>query len=108
MATAFVLAGGGSLGATGRQVGRAPDAGVHPDFVVGNSEGAANALWTRVPRILAVVVFATAMLGERLTTEWRSRYAQHQPSPTISGTTAVQQKQPVRGSDDGAGGVRPS
>lgn len=36
------------------------------------------------------VAFATATLGERLTVQWRSRYAQHQPSPTISGSTAVQ------------------
>ena len=46
MATAFVLAGGGSLGAT--EVGMLAaltDADVHPDFVVGTSVGAANAVW---------------------------------------------------------------
>ncbi|MDX8029119.1 patatin-like phospholipase family protein [Lentzea sp. BCCO 10_0856] len=46
MATAFVLAGGGSLGAT--EVGMLAaliDADVHPDFVVGTSVGAANAAW---------------------------------------------------------------
>jgi hypothetical protein len=35
-------------------------------------------------------VFATAMLGERLTMNWRSGYAQHQPNPTISGPARVQ------------------
>ncbi|WP_112266334.1 patatin-like phospholipase family protein [Lentzea terrae] len=46
MAAAFVLAGGGSLGAI--EVGMLAaltDAGVHPDFVVGTSVGAANAVW---------------------------------------------------------------
>ncbi|MGW6929071.1 patatin-like phospholipase family protein [Lentzea sp. NPDC054927] len=46
MATAFVLAGGGSLGAT--EVGMLAaltDADVQPDFVVGTSVGAANAAW---------------------------------------------------------------
>lgn len=46
MATAFVLAGGGSLGAT--EVGMLAalvEADVHPDFVVGTSVGAANAVW---------------------------------------------------------------
>jgi NTE family protein len=46
MATAFVLAGGGSLGAI--EVGMLAaltDADVHPDFVVGTSVGAANAVW---------------------------------------------------------------
>ena len=36
------------------------------------------------------VVFATGTLGERLTMNWRSSYAQHQPSPTISGAAKVQ------------------
>ncbi|MET8764301.1 patatin-like phospholipase family protein [Lentzea sp. NPDC004782] len=46
MATAFVLAGGGSLGAI--EVGMLAaltGAGVSPDFVVGTSVGAANAAW---------------------------------------------------------------
>lgn len=46
MATAFVLAGGGSLGAT--EVGMLAaltDADVRPDFMVGTSVGAANAVW---------------------------------------------------------------
>ncbi|GAB2810007.1 patatin-like phospholipase family protein [Lentzea nigeriaca] len=46
MATAFVLAGGGSLGAT--EVGMLAaltEADVRPDFVVGTSVGAANAVW---------------------------------------------------------------
>lgn len=46
MSTAFVLAGGGSLGAI--EVGMLAalsDADVHPDFVVGTSVGAANAVW---------------------------------------------------------------
>lgn len=46
MATAFVLAGGGSLGAT--EVGMLAaltEAGVRPDLLVGTSVGAANAAW---------------------------------------------------------------
>lgn len=46
MPTAFVLAGGGSLGAI--EVGMLAaltDADVRPDFVVGTSVGAANAVW---------------------------------------------------------------
>lgn len=46
MTTAFVLAGGGSLGAT--EVGMLAaltGAGVRPDFMVGTSVGAANAAW---------------------------------------------------------------
>lgn len=46
VATAFVLAGGGSLGAV--EVGMLAaltDADVQPDFVVGTSVGAANAVW---------------------------------------------------------------
>ena len=46
MTTAFVLSGGGSLGAV--QVGMlqalASD-GVHPDLLVGTSAGAVNAAW---------------------------------------------------------------
>lgn len=46
MATAFVFAGGGSLGAV--EVGMLAaltEAGIHPDLVVGTSVGAANAVW---------------------------------------------------------------
>ncbi|MET9632288.1 patatin-like phospholipase family protein [Lentzea sp. NPDC006480] len=46
MATAFVFAGGGSLGAV--EVGMLAaltEAAVHPDLVVGTSVGAANAVW---------------------------------------------------------------
>ncbi|MDX3661639.1 patatin-like phospholipase family protein [Streptomyces sp. ID05-26A] len=53
MATAFVLAGGGSLGTT--EVGlpaALTGAGVRPDFMVGTSVGAANAAWFALhPRV---------------------------------------------------------
>lgn len=55
MATAFVLAGGGSLGATGVGMPAAlTGADVRPDFTVGTSVGAADAARCRTPEKTAV------------------------------------------------------
>lgn len=69
MATAFVLAGGGSLGATAVGMPAAlTDADVHPDFVVGTSVGAANAAWFALTgTVIPVHVGATDVLpGEEV------------------------------------------